>query len=537
MHSDAVGTSRALPAVGLPRVTAILRSRGDRIRAGVFRRALRSILGQSGVSVTCIVIFNGDSYDPELLDWVQAQPNTRMVVLDSPDKAAATLMGRSMVNTDFFCFLDDDDEFLPGALCFAAGYLMEHPRIDCVATNGYFVEGDNVRILLEDAWRFAQDGYIPSLLRSRNWLASCGGMFRSATVGKKYFADLTRHREWTLIAFRIASDLNVEFVNRPTCRVYSIANSQSKRTTYVDAGVETLDAMLRWNRDSRNVPTLRKRQADAYRRAASYYRMQGDFGRAWRMLWNALGLPGGWRHLPYATLLLMRDLRPAVEVQRGLTRFLPSRTPVASLADEIAQRTGETAFPESVNRSCAIKSRAEIDAAFRKIFGYGLFVDPRTYTGAIYRRPVRGADEPRLFHGPLLRAEDGFVYQPAFSYSTLRGMLEWHAFVVGRRIVAVHRFFKTTQDGEPHSAAEYSSPYLAFSDDEAAKLEAFCEQIGLDFGVVEISRDENDQRLYVRECDLNPPAITRAISEPERRHLVQTIASAYATNFRGHPLA
>jgi len=531
MQGDALGAARPLPAVAQPRVSEIIRSTGDASRTAVLKRAVRSILDQSGVGIDCIVVFNGTSYDREALAWVQEQPNTRLVLLGGPDKAAATLLGRSLVTSDFFIYLDDDDEFLPGALCFAANYLMEHPRIDCVATNGYYVEGDNVRILLEDAWRFAQDGYIPSLLRGRNWLASCGGMFRTATVGKKYFDDLTRHREWTLIAFRVASDLNVQFVNTPTCRVYSIPGSQSKRTTYVDAAVETLDAMLRWNRDPRNVPGLRKRQADAYRNAASYYRMQGDFARAWQMLWRALWLPGGWHHLPYAALLLTRTARPALEVQRRVTKFLPSRTPVVSLADEIGEACRRQVTALDLNVTCVTKSRADIDEVFRSVFGYALFVDPRTYTGAMFRRPLRGRDDSRLLHGPLLRAEDGFVYQPAFSYSTLRVMLEWRAFVVAGGIAAVHRVFKTSQEGEIRFDAEFSTPYLAFTDAEVAKLNAFCERIGFGFGVLDVIRDESDQRVYVRECELDPPTVTRSLKDPERRHIVRSIATAYETEF------
>lgn len=533
MHSDAVGAAPSLPAVVQPRVSAIVRSTGDSSRAGVLRRALRSIFQQPGVSIDCIVVFNGTAYDAELLQWVQRQPDTRTVVLAGPDKALATAIGRSLVGGDFYCFLDDDDEFLPGALCFGANYLMEHPRLDCVATNGYCVEGDDVRILLEDADRFAQDGYIPTLLRARNWLVSCGGMFRTATVGEKYFLDLTRHREWTLIAFRIASDLDVQFVNRPTCRVYGAPDSQSNETAYVDAAVETLDAMLRWNRDPRNVPLLRKRQAEAYRNAASHYRMQGDFARAWRMFWRALELPGGWRHVPYAALLLTRDARPATEVRRQVTRFLPARTPPVSFAGEILRACRIPAFPDGLNLRCSALSRIDVDERFRDVFGYGLYVDPRCYAGAVFRRPIRGADDLRLFHGPLLRAEDGFVYQPAMSYGTLRGTIEWCAFVVAARIVAVHRVFKTMQDGELQTQAELSSAYLAFSDAETERLEAFCESAALDFGVLEILRDERTQRLYVRECDVDPPTVTRDLPERDRKRIVRDTAAAFTREFSG----
>jgi glycosyltransferase involved in cell wall biosynthesis len=310
-------TTGAAAGIRLPKVCAIVRSTGDRTRAELLKRAVASILTQTGIDVECIVVFNGSDYDDSLLAWTQAQRHTRTFVLDCADKALATLMGRAMVRGDFFCFLDDDDQYLPGALAFRANYLAERPLLDCVATNGYYVSERRVRPVFAKADRFARDGYVESLLHSRNWLASCGGMFRASTVPAAYFTNLTRHREWTLIAYRIATDLRVEFVNRLGYRVYNLAGSQSKRSTYVDAGVEVLDAMLAWPRGARYAAALRRQKARAYRGAASYYRIYHDFGRAWSAYWHALRSPGGWRHAPYGALLMLRVSRPVEDVLRN----------------------------------------------------------------------------------------------------------------------------------------------------------------------------------------------------------------------------
>lgn len=314
---QSVLASGAAAGIRLPKVCAIVRSTGDRTRVELLERAVTSILTQTGIDVECIVVFNGSDFDDGLLKWTQAQRHTRTFVLDRADKALATLMGRALASGDFFCFLDDDDEYLPGALAFRANYLAERPLLDCVATNGYYVSERRVRPVFAKAERFAREGYVESLLHSRNWLASCGGMFRSSTVPAAYFTNLTRHREWTLIAYRIATDLRVDFVNRLCYRVYNLAGSQSKRSSYVDAGVEVIDAMLAWPRGARYAAALRRQKARAYRGAASYYRICHDFGRAWSAYWRALRSPGGWRHAPYGALLMLRLTRPFKDVLRN----------------------------------------------------------------------------------------------------------------------------------------------------------------------------------------------------------------------------
>ena len=36
-----------------------------------------------------------------------------------------------------------------------------------------------------------------------NWLASCGGLFRSDRVSIDYFDGVTRHYEWTFLAYSL----------------------------------------------------------------------------------------------------------------------------------------------------------------------------------------------------------------------------------------------------------------------------------------------------------------------------------------------
>ncbi len=253
---------------------------------------MRSILSQAGVSVECIVVFNGFSVDADALNWAKAQPGTRCAVLEEPNKARATLLGRELAKGTFFCFLDDDDEFLPGAFAYATKILLANPELDCLATNGFYVTPNGTRCVFNQTREFEINGYANSLLRSRNWLASCGGMFRQRTVSTKYFENLPPHREWTVIAFRIATDLKVRFVNRLSYRVFSSPESQSKTASYVEAGTTALEAMLQWAKKPAHARAIRRRMSEAYHDTTSYYRLRSDFPRAWKAYWSSIRVGG-----------------------------------------------------------------------------------------------------------------------------------------------------------------------------------------------------------------------------------------------------
>ncbi len=300
------GRVRALQgeAAGFDSVTVIIRSLGQRARRDALRRAVTSVISQQGVHAECIVIFNGSDYDRDLIVWTLAQPRTRCLILDGPNKPEATYLGRALVASPFFSFLDDDDELLPGALARRVALMRRFPKTDCLATNGYYTENGATRLLYTDARPMQDHGYVQSLLDSRNWLASCGGLFRSETVKLSYFQDLPKHREWTVVAFRIASKLTVHFEDIPTFCVHSTAESESKKDSYIDAAVVTLDHWMNTTNDKEQMRIISRQRTAAFQRMCSHYRMRGNFPAAWSAYWNAIRSDGGWRYAPYGALLL-----------------------------------------------------------------------------------------------------------------------------------------------------------------------------------------------------------------------------------------
>jgi glycosyltransferase involved in cell wall biosynthesis len=289
----------------------------------MLRRAVDSVLSQADVDVELIVVLNGDSYAPEVIAWLRAEPRIICAMLPGPDKPRATALGRSLVTRDFFSYLDDDDEYLPGGLARRAAFLAENPQLDCVATNGEYVVRGMTRPMLRKTDTFARD-YIDSLLDGRNWMASCGATFRTASVSQKYFDNTTRHYEWTLIAFRIASTLNVAFVDEPTYRVHDTADSLTKTTTYMECRTDILEDMKRWNKRPQLGWKILRNRAVAYHSACSFHRLNGNFGRAWSFHLKSLANVYGVKYVPYTLLLLARNRTRVNDILRTFGIGVPA---------------------------------------------------------------------------------------------------------------------------------------------------------------------------------------------------------------------
>ncbi len=291
----------------VPRVSVIVRTRASSERKDMLRRALDSILAQRGVEVEPIVVLNSNNaYDPEVLTWLRDDPRIVWDALPKAAKAEATLRGRLLVTGEFFAFLDDDDELYEDSLARRVEELLADPSLDCIATNGEYVTTDGIRAVFTDTKHFERD-YCMSVLQRKNWMASCGAVFRSASIGPLYFEALTPHCEWTLVAFRIAMERNVRFIDSWTYRINDTADSQSKLRSYVETIPDVFADMLRWTKHRKYVRPIKLARAKAYFRAAAYNRVRGDMARAWQLLKkNALESPYGWMYLPYALLLVFR---------------------------------------------------------------------------------------------------------------------------------------------------------------------------------------------------------------------------------------
>ena len=134
----------------LPSVSVIIRTKAASERCGLLPRAVESVLAQERVAARCLIVVNNDAYDRALVDSLKLDERVACIILPYPDKSRATLMGRENVRTEFFSFLDDDDELLPDALAMRTQFLREHPEIDCVATNGDYIHPLGTRPVFRD---------------------------------------------------------------------------------------------------------------------------------------------------------------------------------------------------------------------------------------------------------------------------------------------------------------------------------------------------------------------------------------------------
>lgn len=303
---EAVSTTIVAPdAIAGPSrsgITVIIPTTATAQRRASLLNAIRSAGEQSGAATAILVIVNGQQFDPPLLDLLLAREELRVEALPVADLPSALLAGRQLVDTDFFCFLDDDDEILPNGLALRLRALNERPDVAFVATNGYYRSDGKDEVVIGNINMVAAD---PVLAMTDNcWLASCGGLYRTSLVDAESFSGLPRFLEWTYLGLKLASTRKMFFLDRATFRVHDSRDSLSKSGDYTAGSIAAVKAAIELSLPARVTHRLRMRLAEAHHDIAGDYLNSNELRSAWAHHLASLAQPGGLKYLSFSRRLI-----------------------------------------------------------------------------------------------------------------------------------------------------------------------------------------------------------------------------------------
>jgi hypothetical protein len=288
-------------AAGVP-IDVVIRTTCEGSRRRSLQRAVASVVSQRDVAARPVVVVAGPRPGP--LPKLSSRNGIRVHRIEaqaSPGRALT--IGRGLIDSPFFAFLDDDDELLPGALATRVAIMRADPRVQVVVTTGYVVRGHTRRMHIDDIARH-QDDPLRGIIE-RCWLASCGGLFRTAALPPSLFDALPDLCEWTCVALRLAlAASSIRFVDRPTYVVHDRAGSLSKGDAYVESSLRVLDSMRAVPLPAADRRRLAQKHCAALHDAAERCRRAGNVATAWRYHLRSMQPPGTLRYAAYTRKLL-----------------------------------------------------------------------------------------------------------------------------------------------------------------------------------------------------------------------------------------
>ena len=189
-------------------------------------------------------------------------------------------------------------------------------------------------------------------------------------------------------------------------------------------------------------------------------------------------------------------------------------------------------FGEVINLRATDISKTTVERVHTEVFGYTTAIDPLTYRGPCLRKSdVNALHDGAIVQCPIEKLEDGFVYEKLIDNMTPAGALDMRVpifksilpFVYHKTRALEARFLKF------HSAKLRETDEV-LSSDEQAKILQFCRKIGLDYGELDVLRDNGDGRIYIVDANNTPDSI-EYLTKEEREEALNRTARAFVEAF------
>jgi hypothetical protein len=153
-------------------------------------------------------------------------------------------------------------------------------------------------------------------------------------------------------------------------------------------------------------------------------------------------------------------------------------------------------------------SKRHVEAVSLEVFGYGLAVDPTQYDGlCVEKSNLNGRHDGRIIRCPVGRAEPGMVYQLLID-NTVGGQLVQDIrlpIILGEIPFAYLKQREIqTRFSNINKSVSIEATGNILSGGEMAKVQQFCQRIGLDFGELDLLRDNVSGRVYIIDVNKTP---------------------------------
>ena len=160
----------------------------------------------------------------------------------------------------------------------------------------------------------------------------------------------------------------------------------------------------------------------------------------------------------------------------------------------------------ALNRACVDISKTTVDRAWSEVSGYSINVDPLTWTGQMVVKPdLNGVRGGRIVTGPLGSRRARTVYQ-RFVDCRLDGRVHTlRPMVYEGRMLVVYEKWRAAEDwfsGPEEVAVRRPDDVLSRAEQE--HLLHFAQALGLDYGELDVVRDNASGLIYAVDANRTP---------------------------------
>ncbi len=179
-------------------------------------------------------------------------------------------------------------------------------------------------------------------------------------------------------------------------------------------------------------------------------------------------------------------------------------------------------------------SKVYVESVQQKIFGYGTFIDPLTFQGVcVKKNDINATHDGEVIQCPIEKTEESFIYQILVDNTdtdnrtkdirvpVINGTLEF--VYIKHRDINVR--FKNPISSQPVKIEE------ALSKDEIEKLNQLCKEMHLEYGELDVLRDNGNGQIYVVDVNNTPQGPPNSTPKKEKAYVLDIMSKKFKEDF------
>lgn len=182
------------------------------------------------------------------------------------------------------------------------------------------------------------------------------------------------------------------------------------------------------------------------------------------------------------------------------------------------------------NARCTDISKERVESDFEAVFGYSTMVDPLKHSGKLVVKPnLNAVEEGQILSGPLAETKPDYFYQRHIDTANGKGeVVDVRVPVIGGQCIDfVYKKYRAdnNQTKNPITRTEMHDTTTVFHPSELEKINSFIKKVALDFGELDVLRDNSDGMIFI--IDVNPtPTGPSGLTKEKRAEALNRLGNA-----------
>lgn len=190
-----------------------------------------------------------------------------------------------------------------------------------------------------------------------------------------------------------------------------------------------------------------------------------------------------------------------------------------------------------LNEFCTDISKKFIDTVHCETLGYGLTVNPLTFTGkAVIKSDDNATHDGRIIQCPVDSIQPNYVYQIVVNNQVSEQRVQdiRVPFICGD-IPFVYLKYRNINDrfSNGNDSAEMKQVGEIFSDQEVESIIKFCRGVNLDYGELDVLRDRTTNRIYIVDVNYTPWGPPNHLRKEDYQPAIEKLASCFKNRCLG----